>query len=152
MFDLVFSCSGGTGFNPQLTQTELCIQSSSLVRKRGQFPDPKMKIKSTSALCGSTSHACERSLSTLEIVSTGSPSHCGDVTVYVWHKPTELSHSFLFCSCVCFYLYGPFNYISLSKSSRQLSIFSLCSSGLISASLVLSAICLFTKVSLCETF
>ena len=25
---------------------------------------------------------------------------CGGVTVYVWHKPTELAHSFLFCSCV----------------------------------------------------
>ena len=30
----------------------------------------------------------------------GSLSRGGDVTVYVWHKPTELAHSFLFCSCV----------------------------------------------------
>ena len=63
------------------------------------------------------------------------------------HKLTELAHSFLFCSCVCFCLYGPFNFISFLEFSRQLSVFSLCSSGLISALLVLSTICLFMKVS-----
>ena len=42
------------------------------------------------------------------------------------HKPTELAHPFLFCSCVCFCLYGPFNCISFRKFSRQLSAFSLC--------------------------
>ena len=62
-----------------------------------------------------------------------SPSRGGDVTVYVCHKSTELAHSFLFCSCVCFCLYGPFNCISFHKFSRQLSAFSLCSSSLISA-------------------
>ena len=71
-----------------------------------------------------------------------------DVTIYVWHKPTEVAHSFLFCSCVCFCLYGPFNCISFHKFSRQLSAFSLCSSGLIFALLVLSIIYLFMKVSL----
>ena len=55
-----------------------------------------------------------------------------------WHKPTELAHSLLFCSCVCFCLYGPFNCISFYKFSRQLSAFSLCSSDFISALLVLS--------------
>ena len=34
------------------------------------------------------------------------------------HKPTELAHSFLFCSCVCFCLYGPFNCISFNNFSR----------------------------------
>ena len=53
-------------------------------------------------------------------------------------KQTELAHSFLFCSCVYFCLYGPFNCISLHKVSRQLSVFSLCSSGLVSALMVLS--------------
>ena len=69
----------------------------------------------------------------------------------VWvlrYKPTELAHSVLFCSCVCFCLYGPFSCISFNKFSRQLSAFSLCSSGLMSASLVLSAIYLCMKVSL----
>ena len=44
---------------------------------------------------------------------------------------------FLFCSCVYFCLYGPFNCIPFHKFSRQLSAFSLCSSGLTSALLVL---------------
>ena len=61
------------------------------------------------------------------------------------HKPTELAHSFLFCSCVCFCLYGPFNCISFHKSSRQLSAFSLCSPSLISDLLVLSTIYLFLQ-------
>ena len=65
-----------------------------------------------------------------------------------WHKPAELAHSFLFCSCVCFCLNAPFNWISFHKFSLQLSIFSLCSSGLISALWVLSTICLCMKVSL----
>ena len=80
-------------------------------------------------------------------VPVGSPSRGGDVTVYVWHKPTELAHSFLFCSCVYFCLYGPFNCISFHKFSRQLSAFSLCSSTLISALLVLLTIYVLLKVS-----
>ena len=66
----------------------------------------------------------------------------------LWYKPTELAHSFLFCSCVRFCLYGPFNCISFHKLSRQLPAFSLCSFCLLSALLVLSTIYLFTKVSL----
>ena len=65
----------------------------------------------------------------------------------LWHKPTELAHSCLFCSCVCFCLYGPFNCSSFRKFYRLISAFSLCSSGLISAILVLSSIYLFMKVS-----
>ena len=34
----------------------------------------------------------------------------------LWHKPTELARSFLFCSYVCFYLYGPFSCISFHNS------------------------------------
>ena len=54
------------------------------------------------------------------------------------HKSTKLAHSFLLCSCVCFCLYGPFDSISFHKFSRQLFAFSLRSSGLNSALLVLS--------------
>ena len=75
-------------------------------------------------------------------VPVSSPSCGGDVEVCVWHKPTELAHSCWFCSCVCFCLYGPFSCISFHKFSGQLSAFSLCSSGLISASLVLSTVCI----------
>ena len=66
---------------------------------------------------------------------------------HFWHKPTELAHSFLFYSCVYFCLYGPFNCISFHKFPRWLSAFSLCSSGLISALLVLSPMYLLLKVS-----
>ena len=58
----------------------------------------------------------------------------------------SLAHSFLFCSCVYFCLYGPFNSISFHKFSRQLSVFSLCSSGLMSALLVLSTISLYESL------
>ena len=71
--------------------------------------------------------------------------------VVVWlchrHKPTKLAHSFLFCSCVCFCLYGPFSSISFHKFSRQLFAFTFCSFGLNSALLVLSTLFLFMKVS-----
>ena len=62
---------------------------------------------------------------------------------------------FLFCSCVYFCLYCLFNCISVHTFSRQLSVFLLCSSGLISALLVLSTIYLCMKISLkflCGTF
>ena len=65
----------------------------------------------------------------------------------LWHKPAELAHSFLFCSCVCFCFYGPFNCISFHKFSRRLFALSLGSSGFLSALLVLSTICLFLSKS-----
>ena len=93
-------------------------------------------------------------------LSPSTPVFCTDVPrrlTFTWwgccsscfqHKPAQLAHSFLFCSCDCFHLYGPFNRISFHKFSQQLSAFSPCSSGLISALLVLSSIYLFTKKSL----
>ena len=66
----------------------------------------------------------------------------------LWRKPAELAHSFSFCSCVYFCLYGPSTCIWFHKFSRQLSSFSLCSSGLNSASSVLSTTYLFVLVSL----
>ena len=57
-------------------------------------------------------------------------------------------NSDVLCSCVCFCLYGHFNSISFHKFYRQLFAFSLCSSGLISALLVLSTIYLFMNASL----
>ena len=62
----------------------------------------------------------------------------GCYSLCLWHKPTEPALSFLFCSCIYFCRYGPFNCISFHKFSKKLSVFSLCSSGLISALLVLS--------------
>ena len=46
------------------------------------------------------------------------------------HKPTELAHSFYSVLASVSAFYGPFNCISFHKFSRQLSAFSLCSSGL----------------------
>ena len=72
----------------------------------------------------------------------------------LWHKPAELAHSFLFCSFVCFGLYGPFNCIPFHAFSQELTAFSLCSSDLcffvfcFFALLVLSTIYLCMKVSL----
>ena len=62
-----------------------------------------------------------------------------------WRKPTELARFFFlfFSFCLC----GLFNCISFHKFSQQLFTFSLCSSSLISALLVLSTIYLFMKVS-----
>ena len=84
----------------------------------------------------------------LNQVPMGSSSRGGDVTGYVWHKPAELAHSFLFCSCVYFCLCGRFNCISFHKFSRQLSVSSLCSCGLSSVLLVLWTLYLFMKVYL----
>ena len=83
------------------------------------------------------------------LVPAGSPSRAGGVVGFFQrHKPTELTHSFLFCCCVCFYLLtlltvfhrrnfpdnsphshsalpvyfgriGPFNYISLYERLLQ---------------------------------
>ena len=52
---------------------------------------------------------------------------CG---LWLWHTPSEFAHSCLFCYCVCFCLYGPFNCISFHKFSRELSALSVCSSDL----------------------
>ena len=90
---------------------------------------------------------CQGHRNVAKWVPVGSPLRGGDVMVYVWHKPTELAHSFKLCSLVYFCLYGPFNCISFHKFSQQLSVFSLCSCGLISTPLVLSTIYLFMKVS-----
>ena len=61
-------------------------------------------------------------------------------------KSSKLAHSLLFCSCVYFCLYGSFNCISFHKFSRQLSAFLICSSGLISAVLILSATFLYASL------
>ena len=88
-------------------------------------------------------------LPVLFLLPTGSPSRGGDVAVYAKdiNQPT-LPTPFFSCSCVYFCHHGPFNCISFYEFFRQLSIFSLCCSGLLSALLVLSTIYLFMKVSL----
>ena len=81
------------------------------------------------------------------LVPAGSPSRGGDATVYVLdiNQLSLPTLFFLFCSCFCVCLYDSLKCILFHKFSRQLSAFSVCSSGLISAVLVL-----FNHISLYE--
>ena len=83
----------------------------------------------------------------ITVVPAGSPSPGEDVTVYVWHKPTDLAHYFSFCSCIYFCLDDPFNCIHYINSPDKFPFFWLCSSGLIAILLVLSTVNLFMTVS-----
>ena len=76
----------------------------------------------------------------------GSLSCGGDVTVHVLGPNQPSLSTLLFCSCVCFCHYSPFNCISFHKFSQQLSTFSLPSPGLNSASLVLSTIYIYISL------
>ena len=92
-------------------------------------------------------HNCEVCIFVAQVyvilVPTGSPSCGGDVAVYVLDiKQPSLPISFH----SVLVSYDPFIYTLFHKFSRQLSAFSLCSSGLISALLVLSTVYLFMKV------
>ena len=82
--------------------------------------------------------------------------YCPRVLTFTWwgccglcflHKPNELAHSFLFCFCAYLCIHGPFNCVSIHKFSRQLSVFSLCSSGFSSALSVLWTMYLFVEFS-----
>ena len=74
----------------------------------------------------------------LSFVPAGSPLRGGNVAVYIFDiNQPSLPTPFYFVLESVFCLYGPFNCISFKKFSRQFSAFSLCSSGLLSALLVL---------------
>ena len=102
------------------------------------------------------------------LISASAVPHCGVCTMAWEKKMSSRAHlhvlgmlRFMFLTytnraCpllfirsifVSFCLYCPFTCISFHKFSQQLSAFSLCSSGLISALLVLSTIYLFLEVS-----
>ena len=85
-------------------------------------------------------------------IPTDSCSYGGVVVVYIfWHKPIERAHSFFYFYILLLafvFVYGPFNCILFHKFSWQLSTFSLCSSGLISALLLFSILYFFFEVSL----
>ena len=62
--------------------------------------------------------------------------------------PTELAHSFLYCSCVCFCLLWPFQlYFILYILPTTLRFLALLFRSYLSALLVLSTTCLFMTVS-----
>ena len=81
-------------------------------------------------------------------VPAGSPSRGGDVKVCVLdiNQPSLPTPFTLFFSRVCFSLMALSLVFHSRNSPRQLSVFSLCSPSLISASLILSTIYLFLKV------
>ena len=58
------------------------------------------------------------------------------------HEPTELAHSSLFCPCVYFGLYGPFNCISFHEFSDNSPL----SHSVLPIWMVLSNICHFMRV------
>ena len=65
-------------------------------------------------------YLASRKLRSLPLVPAGSPSRGGNVAVYVFDlsQPSLPTPFFLFefCSCVYFWLYGPFNYILFHTS------------------------------------
>ena len=65
------------------------------------------------------------------------PARGGDVTVYVWQKPTELAHSFFVPLLYLFVFMALSAVVHFINSSDNSSVFSFCSSGLISVLLVL---------------
>ena len=90
----------------------------------------------------------EQSHALILLVPAGSPSHGGDVAVYVFNISQPSLPTPFYSVLVCFCLYGPLKCISFHIFSRQLSAFSFCSSSLISALLVLSTIYFFVVDSL----
>ena len=78
-------------------------------------------------------------------VPRGSPSCSRDVTVYVWH--TSRACPLLFILFLCLSVFVTLSTVFYSISSPNNTVLSLCSSGFISALLVLSTIYLFMKVS-----
>ena len=96
-----------------------------------------------------TTHHAQLKVNARVKFPANSTSRSGDVAVYV----SDINQSICPLPCIlflCLFLFnGPFNCISFHKYSRQLSAFSLCTSSLISALLLLSTIYLFMKVSFC---
>ena len=80
-------------------------------------------------------------------VSEGSPSHGGDAAVYVFDINQASLSTPVHCILVSISVFMALSTVFHSIISPDNSVFSFCSSGLISASLVLSTMHLFTKVS-----
>ena len=82
-------------------------------------------------------------------VPAGSPSHGGDMAFMSFDTSQPSFPTPFYCALgVSFCFCGPLNCISFHKFCQQLSAFSLCSSGFVSALSVLSTINIFLKVSL----
>ena len=114
-----------------MTSMGRCVQAEALM-----LPNEHFGPKKIGALKPTTNDAW----ASVTKLPASSPS-CGvEVVLYVFDKNQPSLPTPLVCSCVCVSLYGPFNCISFYEFFRQLSIFSLCCSGLLSALLVLSTL------------
>ena len=89
----------------------------------------------TSSVCyASTKALRSRQQMTYRRVPVGPPSRGWDVRVCVfWYKPTELAHSFLFCSWRLFLSSLPFQLYFFAQILPITLRFLICSSSLISA-------------------
>ena len=129
--------ASGQHHSPRIRDSRVAVLDQVSWRPPGKFPSKRCAVST-----------CKNASTSWTVVSVSSLSRGGDVTVYVLDiNQPSLPTLFFFCCCVCFCLYGSFNSISFHKFSRQLSAFWLCSSGLISAFMVLSTIYLFMTVS-----
>ena len=77
-------------------------------------------IYSTSLLSPLSSSSINRSVCRKQR-KTFTCDFCESCFVFIWpsFKPPELTRSFSFCSCVCFCLYGPANYMLHSIISPE---------------------------------
>ena len=110
----------------------LCVTQSPSALCATQSPSALCVTQSPSAFCVSV--LCHQSwrlslvaMFSAQIRSVSSASRSGHhgLTFTWWgccklcqrHEPAVLAHSFLYYSCVCFCLYGPFNFISIHEFS-----------------------------------
>ena len=83
----------------------------------------------------------------LSLSSPWAHLHVVGILWFMSKPQTNRACPFLFILFLCLFLsYDPFNCIPFHKFSRQFSVFSLCSSGLISALLVLSTLCVYESL------
>ena len=123
-----------------------------LVKDRGNKPSKERVCKRPACLRKTeslewTSHSCEWPVF-FGLVPTGLPSRCGDVAVYVFDINQPRVPTPFYSVLVSVSVLVGLSTVFFSKNSLDSSPLSHCSSGLISALLVLSTIYLFTKVSL----
>ena len=134
----VFCACGCRSILPLFARRSLC---SSLVFCVEEGFSPKYSFSLFFPVRASTS-------SPVLVVPAGSPSRGGIVAVYDFDLNEPSLPTPLYSVLASISVYGPFNCVSFHRFSRQLSAFSLCSFGVISVSLVISAIYFFMKVSI----
>ena len=116
-------CFMGVAHVRFLSDTRRCPMMTSKSVRRTTLPDGGSEPQTVSVIVehpeASASHIHVQSVSVSYSFSRSRGftfTWWGCCGLCFWHKPTELARSFLFCSYVCFYLYGPFSCISFHNS------------------------------------